>query len=202
MPLETNILSLIKKNYSFTHPIYLETGFKKGDSILQALTCNFRKYISIDIKKEYFNKQKDLLNTYKNILSYYVGDSASQLKTVLKPDLPPAVIFLDAHGHNAGRCPLIGELQAILSSGRTQDIIIIDDAYFILTASENPNRAPWANEVGGLENIITLLKKIHGKDARINRIPYYKGPWLNRLRRRFPDHSEGGKNFTLVSQKK
>ena len=201
MPLETNTLSFIKE-YSVTHPIYLETGFKQGDSILQALTCNFEKYISIDIKEEYFNKKKDLLNTYKNKLSYYVGDSASQLKAILKPDLPAAVIFLDAHGHDAGRCPLIGELQAILSSGRTQDIIIIDDAYFILSASENPNRAPWANEVGGLENVIILLKKIHGENAIINRIPYYKGSWLNRLRGRYPDYSEEGKNFTLVSQKK
>ena len=68
----------------------------------------------------------------------------------------PFILFLDAHGHDAGTCPLSKEISGVKDFDKNL-LLLIDDVYFIEYAKENPNRAPWANEINGLTNLKNMI---------------------------------------------
>ncbi len=99
------------------------------------------------------------------------------------------MIFLDAHGHDSECAPLVNEIEALsLFDGKM--IILIDDMYFVEIAPEQPERAPWANEIGGIENFMNLINsKFKNRIVEIEKIHYGE-----------EKHSHDCKNYILWIQ--
>jgi len=205
--IEKNIKKYIKKNLGKRN-VYIETGFKNGDSLRSALQFSFDKLYTIEFYQKYFDEEINFLTSYSKRVIPITGDSGLQLDKLLKEisikkELS-ACVYLDAHGHNSKISPLINELNALKNNNRKNDLIIIDDFFFIENALNNRNRAPWATEIidagWDVNKIYNLLREINGKDAIIEKIPYYPGPLYKTIFNRYSPFSVDGKNYHLCSR--
>jgi len=59
--------------------IYIETGFKDGDSLQRVLKYDFNKYFSIEFHQKYFDKQNIFLLNNSNKVIPETGDSGEVL---------------------------------------------------------------------------------------------------------------------------
>jgi hypothetical protein len=114
---------------------FIETGTYMGGTAKLASTL-FKTVHTIEWSKIYFNQVKDELLSKGNIIPY-LGDSRKILVDILIDIKDSAVFWLDAHysmPDSAGKddpCPLLKELEIILSRD-CEDIILIDDARYLL----------------------------------------------------------------------
>lgn len=205
--LDKNIIKFIDKNLG-QRKILIETGFKNGDSLRYFLNYNFDKYYTIEFHQKYFTNQIGFLKMNADRVFPITGDSAVELDKLLNEldNESPACIYLDAHGHDSNISPLISELKALKKHNRKDDLIIIDDAFFIENAQNDKKRSPWAREIidSGYKmiDIYNLLREINGEDAIIEKIPYYGGPLYRTIFKKFNPYTEQGKNYHLVSRSK
>lgn len=109
----------------------IETGTYLGDMVY-AQRKNFREIHSIELSEQLFQKFKRKFAKYKHI-RIYQGDSASQIKEVLKKVQSPALFWLDAHysagitaKSNQNSVALI-EIASIFQTG-LRHVILLDDA--------------------------------------------------------------------------
>jgi hypothetical protein len=129
--------------------VFVETGTCLGRTTKWASTY-FKKIHTIELSEYLYNKTKDKLISKGNIIPY-LGDSKVVLPEILKAVNTNAVFWLDGHysgGVTAGvedPCPLLKELEIILSRDN-DDIIIIDDARLYTG--------------GGWPSIIEIFRKI------------------------------------------
>ena len=121
---------------------FIETGTFQGVTARWA-AAHFDRVWTIEKAEPLYRAQADALRSLKGV-EPLLGDSRDVLPTLLGRvgDLP-AVFWLDGHwsgGITAGEsdeCPLLGELS--LLSARRNDIILIDDARFLLSAPPHPH---------------------------------------------------------------
>lgn len=125
---------------SVTH--FVETGTYLGGTTRWA-SANFRKVYTIERSEQLYAAHQAGLRSLGNV-EPMLGDSKVVLRKIL-PDLhtQPALFWLDGHWSGAetaglgDECPLLGELA--LLSGRTDDIVFIDDARLFLSAPPLPH---------------------------------------------------------------
>lgn len=177
--------------------IFIETGFKKGDTTNKILSTKlFNKIYSIELHKEYLDKQRHkYINTNVQLIC---GDSGIELDKLLNTLNEPCVFFLDAHGHNFNEyindslttcSPLIKELNAIsnFKYGK-ESIIIIDDYYYIF----NSNPRPYITDDAWYDNlsnniILEYINKIYNSKFISHKINYDN-----------VSYGESGNNFIMM----
>jgi len=135
---------------------FIETGTYMGGTTKWAST-QFKEVYTIELSDVLYNQVKDELLSKGNIVPY-LGDSRDVLPKVLKNIKGNILFWLDGHysgGITAGEdnpCPLLQELEIILSRNN-DDIILIDDARLFL--GEN-----------GWPPIIEIYKKIDSSTGK------------------------------------
>jgi len=123
---------------------FVETGTWKGDGIQVALDLGFTTVLSCDIDEE--NVNNALRRFAEKDVRVFFSDSSSFLKNIIPKLTQPALIWLDAHvmaDHtgsvfsqhqlnlanqlNVGVCPILKELESIITNTTIQHTILIDD---------------------------------------------------------------------------
>jgi hypothetical protein len=110
---------------------FIETGTYMGGTTKWAST-QFKEVYTIEWSEAFYKQIKDELLSKGNIVPH-LGDSRNVLPKILGNIKGNILFWLDAHystKNSAGkddRCPLLQELEIILSRNN-EDIIIIDDA--------------------------------------------------------------------------
>jgi len=113
--------------------VLIETGTLFGDTVNVARNY-FDSVVSIEISRDFYEGCKQRFRKNNNVFLHY-GDSSKILKEILKSiKYERAVFWLDAHCAGVGtmqgttRCPILGELDALVSHSREDNCILIDDA--------------------------------------------------------------------------
>ena len=153
---------------------YFETGLGYCDiedvSLKQALKCDFKKCISLEIDGRFTKIGEEVFkDEIKTGRCKLITDDSTNLKNYLSDIQGKTLFFLDAHIQaNMGDksnyqriCPLIEELEAIATSSIKDHIICVDDLRIITGCK-------W----GDYAEDIDLLKMIKEKVLEIN--PDYK----------------------------
>jgi hypothetical protein len=136
--------------------IFIETGTYRGKTTKWAST-QFNEVHTIELSELLYNKTKDELLSKGNITPH-LGDSRDILPKILADISGNIIFWLDGHysaGVTAGKddpCPLLKELEIILSRNQ-EDTIIIDDARCLL-------------EESGWPTVFELYKKVENIAAK------------------------------------
>lgn len=112
--------------------IFVETGTFWGNGIQVAVEAGYKKIISIEIYKKYFDigTQRFINNPDVKVV---MGDSALILGDVIKDILEPITFWLDGHCSGEGTgigikfYPLMEELKHIKNHSIKNHVIMIDD---------------------------------------------------------------------------
>jgi hypothetical protein len=113
---------------------FVETGTFRADTTLWA-AGEFKQVFTIEADPGYYEYALEKLAGHDNVVAVF-GDSAVQLREVLKQVDEPALLWLDAHwcsrrkfkAHHAKRqCSLLEEIAAVQACG-VEHYIMIDDA--------------------------------------------------------------------------
>jgi len=110
----------------------IETGTFLGDMVY-AMKDQFKSIYSIELSQELYDRARKSFEKYPHI-HLIAGDSATELKNVLANIQGRCLFWLDGH-YSGGitalgkeRCPIRGEIQAILQFADEKPVILVDDA--------------------------------------------------------------------------
>lgn len=137
--------------------IFIETGTFKGLTSVWA-SKYFRIVKTIEFSEDIYKETKLQYSDVKNI-DFVYGDSRNELKNILSKNNQLAIFWLDAHWCSFGsygeddQCPLLDELEIILTLNKNH-IILIDDARLFLAPPPLPNISKF------YPTIIDIMKKI------------------------------------------
>ena len=116
----------------FNIKIFIETGTYLGD-MADAVKREFDLIYSIELSHDLWLKASNRLKSYNHI-KIIEGDSGEELKRLVPQITQPSLYWLDAH-YSGGitatgtkSCPIYSEIEAILKSKVSGNIILIDDA--------------------------------------------------------------------------
>ena len=128
--------------------IAIETGTYKGRTSKLLLQIS-NEVVTIEANNDFYRKAKRKLSSLPAITVLF-GDSSDLIKTALPQEDMNCAFWLDAHfsgGNTAGRtnpCPLLLELNQILSSRKSQNtVIFIDDSRGLIGS----NGWPYLSEI-------------------------------------------------------
>jgi len=123
------------KHNEFVCDTFIETGTNLGASLEAAAKAGYKNLISIEYEKGNFDAAKKRLESFKNVKIHH-GNSPDVLEKVIKTT-KKTCFWLDAHYQGGpekekdskyGECPLLKELDVILSKKwKKLPIILIDD---------------------------------------------------------------------------
>jgi FkbM family methyltransferase len=119
---------------------FVETGTCQGDT-LACLYPYFKRAHSIELSSDFYRFSAARFKRASNV-KIWQGDSGEVLKGIMPLLTEPALFFLDAHysgGYTAqgiDETPILRELKAILSAGKFNGVILIDDLKDFI---ENPS---------------------------------------------------------------
>lgn len=116
----------------FDIKVLVETGTYLGDMVY-AMRNHFKNIYSIELSPELYGRAKKAFKAYPHI-HLLPGDSATELHRILATINERCLFWLD--GHCSGgitamgeeRCPVRGEIEAILRHPIKDHVILIDDA--------------------------------------------------------------------------
>lgn len=164
--------------------VYLETGLYDPSldiSCKKALSCNFDKVYTVEVRKDFIDKAKEIFNVdiKSDRLHIIQDDSINLFKYIINDDnfvKNRAIFFLDAHYDNIDiertsckkNCPIMEELEGIKLLDRKDHIICIDDVRYF------NNKYPWGETSHGDIHYIDAIKN---KILSINE--NYKFTYLN-----------------------
>jgi hypothetical protein len=119
---------------------FVETGTYQGHALAWAAGA-FERVWTVELNPE-FQKQAKANNPALTNVTYWLGDSASELPRIMGELKGPALFWLDAHagaGYFADKdiCPLVAELEAVLASP-FDHCILVDDARAFLAPPPPP----------------------------------------------------------------
>ena len=107
--------------------IFFETGTHKGDSVQDALDLGFKRIISVESNKTFFDYCMDRfqpLNVWEQVKLFY-GRSEDNVENLINDWVDERALFwLDAHETGS---PYKVEIEAILKHSLNTHVIIIDD---------------------------------------------------------------------------
>jgi len=179
MPIKFDLEKLKQETNS---NLYFETGLyvpSPVSSITKALTCNFDKCYSLEIRPDLVSRGKKYYSSaIKNNKLELICDDSTNLKNHLNKlhitNDDKFIFFLDAHVDNEKiknykkRCPLFEELDAIKSLTNNNHIILVDDIRILKWEH------PWGEKSHGTKN---FFEEIQNKILEIN--PNYKFKYLD-----------------------
>lgn len=133
------ILDLRKK---FGLTALVETGTYLGQTV--AATKNkFKEVHSIEISEKLYQRAKKVFQKDENV-HLYLGDSATTLPQVISRLDQPTLFWLDGH-YSGGitekgdkETPIMKELEAIFSSPRKGNVVLVDDARCFVGKNDYP----------------------------------------------------------------
>lgn len=135
---------------------FVETGTCEGDGVVIALDCGFRNIHSIEIDPNLYEICKNRFDGKTNV-NLYCGDSVDILPSILSSLGSTATFWLDAHMNDVSifcgkfRCPIVQEINMILSHNIKHTLLIDDRRLFI-----GNGIAHWGNV--NEDNILTMIK--------------------------------------------
>jgi len=119
---------------------------------------------TVERAESIYRSQKEQLASLAGVKLLY-GDSRKVLPSVVAEiGARKAVFWLDGHWSGAetagadDECPLMGELACL--SGRTGDIVLIDDARLFLCAPPQPHKA---SEWPTISDVVEALSRLHSR---------------------------------------
>ena len=123
---------------------FVETGTNKGKSAHWA-SKNFKYVYTIELNEDFYFEA--IKRYFKNNITFILGDSRSNLSSILTKLPRPALFWLDAHWHSTkyskstkGECPLLDELDIIVND-KKDHVLMIDDARYFLNPPPKPHVA-------------------------------------------------------------
>jgi predicted nucleotide-binding protein (sugar kinase/HSP70/actin superfamily) len=166
---------------------FIETGTFLGQTTENSAKAGFKVVKSIEVSHRLYLQALDRFKESDNSIQLYHGSSREVLFSVINSKLK-TVFYLDGHYQaneadeqdNISECPLLEELQIILSfNWETLPVIIIDDAIlftyeeskrkeFVKTARLNPEHWPSIKQI---EEILGEKYRIVDHDDRLYCIP-------------------------------
>lgn len=138
------VKQLAIKDYKtkYDYDTFVETGTLWGDMV-QAQKKYFDEIISIELNEKLSVKAQKRFKKDRNV-RIIQGDSGKVLVDVIKEINGPAIFWLDGH-YSGGQtskgdkeCPIIEELEAILTDKRFIHIFLIDDARLFNGSNDYP----------------------------------------------------------------
>jgi hypothetical protein len=155
---------------------FVETGTFLGGTARWAAR-HFERVISIEADQKLYGAARKRLASYANV-DLRLGRSQDVLSTLI-PDLSrTALVWLDAHwscngtaGEDA-ECPLLEEIEAV-DSGKTQHLILIDDARFFFNPPPPPHKhEQWPSAGAVIDKLRTKFDGyVYATDDVILRLP-------------------------------
>jgi hypothetical protein len=154
----TKIPRLLKENtikeyaQKFGLTTLVETGTFRGDMIY-ACKHTFRRIYSIELDKRLYEQAKKRFSKTDHVILAN-GDSAEQLKAIMKNIQEPCLFWLDAHysggvtARSVQDTPIIQELAHIFSVQPEKHVILIDDAHEFVGEHDYPT----------MEELTTFIK--------------------------------------------
>jgi hypothetical protein len=145
--------SVIRGHVSSSRRTFVETGTFYGD-MLAAVRPDFERLYSIELSPRLATRARRRFAGDPQV-TLLQGDSGVLLERLLRSISAPVVLWLDGHysGWLTARgetdTPILLELQAALSAGTPDDVLLIDDARLF---GRQPAYPP-------LEDLVTLLKR-------------------------------------------
>jgi hypothetical protein len=119
---------------------FVETGTFVGEALGWA-SRGFERVWTVEINPDYQAQARANNPTLANV-TYCLGDSTTELPKIVAQLERPALFWLDAHAGAgyfaiADSCPLVAEIEAILSSDQ-EHCLIVDDARAFLAPPPPP----------------------------------------------------------------
>ena len=146
---------------------FIETGTYRGATAVWAAGY-FDKVITIELSPELLREAVIQHSEWCPTITFIPGNSKDELARIVPTLDERAIFWLDAHYSGAStvgveaECPLLGELEAIVSS-KLLHYILIDDAHMFTTTPPTPhNPAHWPS----YDTIQTMLV-LHGYVVKI-----------------------------------
>jgi len=115
------------QKYQSDCTIFFETGTHKGDSVQDALDLGFKRIISIESNKEFFDhcmNRFQPLDVWEQVKLFYGRSEDNVEKLINEWVTDRALFWLDAHETGS---PYKDEIGAILKHPVNNHVIIIDD---------------------------------------------------------------------------
>ena len=163
----------IIKEYArlFSCKTFIESGTGFGDTLF-AVRNNFKEIFSIELDTTLYEKAKNRFMRFPNI-KILQGDSSIVLPKIL-PDISGRCLFwLDGH-YSKGitakgntECPIISELEAIVSRKLYDDVILVDDARLYVGKGDWPHIEELRKLVSNVD--LDLVFEIKDDIIRIHR---------------------------------
>ena len=150
MALSPNVKTLMKAvKQAYRVETFIETGTYKGETALWAAQ-QYQQVITCEASFEIFHQAHETFSEYDNIDHRY-GHSLETLQKILSDLSGPAIYWIDSHwsveqtyGEN-DECPLLDELQIILTHS-SESFLFVDDARYFCTPPPRPhNPKAWPN---------------------------------------------------------
>lgn len=122
---------------------FIEAGTYHGATAVWA-AAHFDRVTTIEFSRPIYEEMRAEHDGIRNI-SFVFGDSREALRTILPTLHQPAIFWLDSHwsgGQTYGQndeCPLLEEIEAIISSAHTH-FLFIDDARLFASPPPRPHR--------------------------------------------------------------
>ena len=119
---------------------FVETGTYVGHALPWA-SRSFERVWTVELNRQFQTEAKANNPTLANV-TYWLGDSTSELPKIVGELKGPALFWLDAHAGagffaNEDICPLVAELDTVLASS-FEHCIIVDDARAFLAPPPPP----------------------------------------------------------------
>lgn len=158
LSIDTGLIEPLRDELGLVRAV--ETGTYMGDG-LRRLATLLPEALSIELSPLYYERATAATADLSNAVVMF-GHSADVLPTLRDP-LKPTLWFLDGHwsaADTAGwedECPLLREIPG-LAGGHPDDVIVIDDARFLLAPAEPPlDPAKWPT----LLEVIDAVRQVH-----------------------------------------
>jgi hypothetical protein len=129
---------------TFNVDTFVETGTNRAETAMWA-SKQFQRVITVEGYPPLYNAAVKSFGDNKTI-EFLLGDSRDHLRRVADSLQNQAIFWLDAHWcgdetyGNSDECPVLGELEALNSSGMSH-IVLIDDARLFLAPPPPPHVA-------------------------------------------------------------
>jgi len=137
---------------------FVETGTYLGDTLGWA-AHHFERVWTVEIDATYLGNARERYRQLTNI-TYFLGDSTTELPRICERLVGPAVFWLDAHA-GAGffapedRCPLLAELETVAMSP-LEHLVFVDDARAFVAPPPPPfNYQTWPS----LDEVLAVMAK-------------------------------------------
>ncbi len=149
--------------YPYLNSVFIESGTYGGDGVRAALNAGFKKIISIELSKYYYDLCCDRFKDEPRVQLYF-GDSILVLPKILKGINERCTFWLDGHFcQDMTACgimpvPLMEELKIIARHSIKNHTLLLDDMRLLRT-----HDAEWKDLDYGTDDVEKVIRSINPK---------------------------------------